>query len=284
MKDVVYPLIKLRLQNGRLARFWTDNWTPFGRLETFLHNSPSRLGIPLKASVASVFRNDSWQLPSARTDQQLQLLAFLTTITFSLEEDYYEWELGGKTTLKYSTGDVYVYLRGEIPEVNWAKIVWSSYGIPRHCFLAWLVLKNRCPTKDRLISCGLQVPPLCLLCNNLPETRDHLFHECSYTADLWSLSAGKIGFITPMDWSGILAQMITLPLSKTQKASTLLTLLAWKATLYWLWNEQNSRLHNNTFRSVDSLFSVLDRQIRNRIHSFRQANPILASAMMQLWL
>ncbi|KAG5396411.1 hypothetical protein IGI04_018225 [Brassica rapa subsp. trilocularis] len=40
------------------------------------------------------------------------------------------------------------------------------------------------------------------------------------------------------------------------KAKTLLTWLAWKATLYWLWNERNSRLHNNTFRSVDSLSGV----------------------------
>lgn len=131
----------------------------------------------MKASVASLHRNDSWQLPPARTDQELQLLAHLTTVVLTQEEDHYEWNLSGKTTLKYSTRAVYSHLRGVIPEVNWAKAVWSSYGIPRHSFLAWLVILNRCPTKDRLISWGLQVPPLCLLCNLLPETRDHLFYE-----------------------------------------------------------------------------------------------------------
>lgn len=36
MKDVVFPLIKLRLQNGLSARFWTDNWSPFGSLTIFI--------------------------------------------------------------------------------------------------------------------------------------------------------------------------------------------------------------------------------------------------------
>lgn len=53
--------------------------------------------------------------------------------------------------------------------------------------------------------------------------------------------------------------------------------------LYWLWNERNSRLHTNSFRSIDSLFRIIDRQIRNRIQSFRSSNPKLASSMLQSW-
>ena len=60
-------------------------------------------------------------------------------------------------------------------------------------------------------------------------------------------------------------------------------LLAWQSNLYWLWNERNSRLHTNSFRSIDSLFRIIDRQIRNRIQSFRSSNPKLASSMLQSW-
>ncbi|XP_018488029.2 putative ribonuclease H protein At1g65750 [Raphanus sativus] len=284
MREVVYPMIKLRMQNGCTARFWTDNWSPFGNLTTFLHNSSSRLGIPMKATVASLHRNGTWRLPPARTDQELQLLTHLTTITLSPEDDYYDWELAGKTTIKYSTGDVYAHLRGEIPQVSWAKVVWSSYGISRQSFLAWLIILNRCPTRDRLISWGLQVPAICLLCNSHPETRDHLFHHCSYTSALWAISAAKLDISSPSDWTGMVSVMVNLPITKSRKAKTLLTLLVWKATLYWLWHERNSRLHTNSFRSIDSLYSGLDRQIRNRISSIRSINPLLSSKMMQLWL
>lgn len=228
LKEVVFPLIKLKLQDGLSARFWFDNWTPFGSLSTFLQHSSSRLGIPLKATVASICSNGNWRLPPARTDKQLQLHTYLTTVTLTHDSDYYEWEVAGKLSDKYNTGTVYEYLCGDIDEVNWANAIWSSYGIPRHCFLAWLVVKNRCPTRDRLISWGLQVSPLCLLCNSHSESRDHLFHDCPFSFDLWSLSARKCGIQPCSDWNGTLNQMIGLPLSRTRKPRSLLTLLAWK--------------------------------------------------------
>ena len=59
LKDVVYPLIKLRLENGLSARFWFDNWAPLGNVATLLNLSSSGLGIPQSATVASLFRNGS---------------------------------------------------------------------------------------------------------------------------------------------------------------------------------------------------------------------------------
>lgn len=63
-----------------------------------------------------------------------------------------------------------------------------------------------------------------------------------------------------------------------------LTLLGWQASIYWIWNERNQRLHANRFRSVDSLFSLIDHQVRNKIQSFRESQPARCSEMMQLWI
>lgn len=63
LRDTIFPLIKLRLQNGNAARFWFDNWTPFGRLYDYLSASTNRLGIPLNATVSSLSRNGLWKLP-----------------------------------------------------------------------------------------------------------------------------------------------------------------------------------------------------------------------------
>ncbi|CAA7014935.1 unnamed protein product [Microthlaspi erraticum] len=67
MREDVYLWIKLRIGNGVHCRFWSDNWSPFGKLQNFLNASAtSRLGIPARATVVSLFRRNRWCLPSAR--------------------------------------------------------------------------------------------------------------------------------------------------------------------------------------------------------------------------
>lgn len=170
LKDVVYPLIKQRLENGLTARFWFDSWTPFGNLSELLNFSATRLGIPVNATVASICRNGVWRIPPARTERhnfsfipishRLSSQATKTTMNGRLEE---------RSILPIA-----------LEEVDWASVVWTPYGIPRHNFNTWLLVLNRAPTRDRMLSWGLQVSPLCLLCNAAAESRDHLFHQCQH--------------------------------------------------------------------------------------------------------
>lgn len=166
-------------------------------------------------------------------------------------------------------------------EAEWTKAVWTPRSIPRQSFHAWLVALNRIPTRDRLLNWELQVPSLCLLCNSVDETRDHLFWECGYSFALWSQVASRCRINPLRRWEDSIEQMTTLSSPATARS---LTLLAWQSTLYWIWNERNQRLHSNQFRSIDSLFSIVDHQIRNKIQSFRGTNPTQSSGMMQLWI
>lgn len=167
------------------------------------------------------------------------------------------------------------------PDVAWHKAIWISRAIPRHSFHAWLVIQNRLPTRDRLISWGLQTVDRCLLCNLNPESRDHLFLSCNYSTDLWNIIATRLQIRFVTTWQDTLDQMLSLPSPVYQRN---LTLQAWQSTLYWLWAERNARLHSNTFRSVDQLFKLIDRQLRNKLQSFREENPARSSFMMQSWL
>ncbi|KAL0683354.1 hypothetical protein Bca4012_050202 [Brassica carinata] len=91
----------------------------------------------------------------------------------------------------------------------------------------------------------------CLLCNSSPESRDYIFGECNFYRQLWSLAARRIPIAPSSSWLQTLDQMTSLP---PLNSSRLLRLLVWQSTLYWTWNERNSRVHANAFRSVDSLF------------------------------
>ncbi|CAF2076554.1 unnamed protein product, partial [Brassica napus] len=165
------------------------------------------------STVISLYDHDHWLLPPARSENQLDLQVYLTTVNLSDEQDQYEWEVAGKTSSRYSTGEVYTYLKGPAPLVPWTQLVWFSYGIPRHSFLTWLQLHGSPRNKDL----------------------------------------------------------------------RRLTLLAVQGTIYWLWHERNTRLHQQTFRTAEAIFSTIDKQLWNRVQSFRHTNPRASTAMMQLW-
>lgn len=89
---------------------------------------------------------------------------------------------GGRWLLPHSRSETFGPLVGN----SHRAVVWCPMGIPRHSFLMWLVVLDRCPTKDRLLRWGLLgVNPICLLCNSQPESRDHLFFQCCYSETVW---------------------------------------------------------------------------------------------------
>lgn len=65
MRGAVYDWIKMRVGNGITCRFWTDNWSPFGCLKTYLSNDSNySLRVAEDAVLSSLQRNGSWKLAS----------------------------------------------------------------------------------------------------------------------------------------------------------------------------------------------------------------------------
>ncbi|KAG5396636.1 hypothetical protein IGI04_018450 [Brassica rapa subsp. trilocularis] len=198
----------MRVGNGLTCRFWTDNWSSFGCLEQyFSQDSNFSLRIPAAATLSSLQRDGNWRLPHARSERQLNLQAYLTTVQLTEEEDHYVWEIEGTTSTRYSTSAIYSCLYGEGEVVPWDQIVWIAGGIPKQSFLCWLFVLNRCPTRDRLLRWGLQTPPTCLLCNLAPESRDHLFFSCTYAWELWLSQSRRSGLDPQRIWDAVITQL-----------------------------------------------------------------------------
>lgn len=159
--------------------------------------------------------------------------------------------------------------------------MWITGGIPKHSFLCWLFILNRCPTRDRLLSWGLQTAPTCLLCNSAAESRDHLFFSCPYSWSLWSQFGRRGGLVPEQQWTDVTTQLQSY---NSHNWRGRLILLTWQSCIYWTWQERNSRLHRNTFRNADGISRLIDRQVRDRILSYRDQNSRLSSRMMQQWL
>ncbi|XP_013595094.1 PREDICTED: uncharacterized protein LOC106303347 [Brassica oleracea var. oleracea] len=282
LRGEVFTWIKLRVGDGTDCRFWTDNWSSFGSLQTYLlRNSTSRLGIPATATLSEINEDGNWLLPPARSEELLNLQVYLTELTLTAGKDRYEWVLEDKPLTKFVTGDVYTKLKGETQTLPWTKLVWIKGGVPKHSFLTWLFALDRCPTRDRLLRWGLQTDSNCLLCNMADESRDHLYFLCPFAWSLWTLVAQRCRLVYDRRWDHCLTQLQSLSGNKYVRR---VTLLGWQSTVYWIWSERNNRLHRNSYRTVDALFRLLDRQIRDKFLSHRDHNPLLASKLMQIWL
>lgn len=231
LSSTVYSWIKLRVQNGISCRFWSDNWSPYGSIRSYLGLAgTSNLGISDEASLASLSRGSDWLLPPARSEQLVNIHAHLTTVVLNNSEDYYVWEVDGRTSDRYSTGIIYNKLCEVGAIVPWVNTVWNKSGIPRHCFLSWLFVLNRCPTKDMILSWGLQTSPLCLLCNQFNESRDHLFFDCHFSWNLWGSFAQQCGIQPERNWDRVMAQIQ--PVGQRSTTGMLLR-LCWQGCIYW---------------------------------------------------
>ncbi|CDY20932.1 BnaC06g01520D [Brassica napus] len=152
-RPLVFSWFRQRVGNGETCYFWSGNWSPFGKLSDFLETSGSlRYPIPKEATLAELWENGAWILPNARSDKQVEVISYLSTLALNDSVDTLEWRPGNHPHMRFSTGDIYDLLKPNLPRVPWYKEVWFSGGIPKHKFLTWLMIRNRCPTRDRLLT------------------------------------------------------------------------------------------------------------------------------------
>lgn len=51
--------------------------------------------------------------------------------------------------------------------------------------IAWLAIKERLNTRDRLAKFGLCADPRCVLCGINDESHNHLFFDCEFSSVVW---------------------------------------------------------------------------------------------------
>lgn len=117
---------------------------------------------------------------------------------------------------------------------------------------------------DRLISWGLDIPPTCLLCGVSNESSAHLFFECEFSLGVWNGLLSRSRFLHPHR-----LQDIILWLSSFQGPERLKGIfhLVFQATIYHLWKERNSRLHNNVSRSANLIMKDIMLQLRSKLYA-----------------
>lgn len=284
LRPVAKSFCKAELGDGRKISFWFDVWTQWGSLIDHIgERGPVNTRVRLHAKVCDAATDSGWCLGGARSQEELNLQIYLTTVPLPTEtnhEDKYVWETNGTSSLTFSSALTWEVLRPRSQKKDWADKIWFKGAVPKFSFTMWIATLDRLPTRMRLASWGLQMPTSCCLCSASAETRDHLLLSCPFSFEIWRLIYQRLSPATQqhLTWAELLSWLRGSP----KDPQTTLRRLAAQTTIFHLWRQRNNVLHNQISISTDGVFRFIDRDIRSTITA-RRANKLFSS-LMSLWL
>ncbi|XP_056842998.1 uncharacterized protein LOC130495600 [Raphanus sativus] len=232
-----------------------------------------------EALVADAISASNWALPNPRSEQEVTLHSYLTTISLPLPidvSDVFEWRAADFPLNEFNSRATWEVLRPRQPIQDWHDVVWFKGALPKHAFTMWVANYDRLPTRARLASWNLLVPATCPLCASHAETRDHLFLSCRYANDIWSYVFARCN--PPprrfTEWSELLSWIRATHSRRLQ----LLRKLASQAVIFHIWKQRNNLIHNNDALPASTVFRSIDKEMKNIISS-RRSQKVFSSLM-----
>lgn len=94
----------------------------------------------------------------------------------------------GKYSAKAAYDGLFI---GSTQSEHWERI-WQTWSSPKCKFFLWPADLRRCWTEDRLSKRGLSHPDRCPLCDQEPDTIDHLLVGCVFARTFWFRLLGQV--------------------------------------------------------------------------------------------
>ncbi|XP_060967001.1 uncharacterized protein LOC133035175 [Cannabis sativa] len=162
---------------------------------------------------------------------------------------------------KFKVNRFYNELIGPI-RTPYTATVWHKYIVPKHRFMFWQIINENLLTRDHLSRFFPIHSGLCLVCDDAPESHNHLFFECIFTRNLivfvekW---AGQMRW--PKNISELHDQVLPAKVNLASKIMNAIT----AAALYLLWKNRNDCLFNMVCNSVASLSKEIKSVVKARV-------------------
>lgn len=75
----------------------------------------------------------------------------------------------------------------EYRTMQWHSGIWFQYTKLKYAFCTYVALRNRLTIGDRMVTWNSRKSRLCTFCQQESEIRDHIFFDCVFSAEVWSL-------------------------------------------------------------------------------------------------
>ncbi|XP_071695489.1 uncharacterized protein [Rutidosis leptorrhynchoides] len=135
----------------------------------------------------------------------------------------------------------------------------------------WLLVLEKLKTQDKLKPWEVNVSSasnVCVLCKSQQDSHDHLFFECPYSKHVWS----KILDIMPLQivydkWKDVFQCLYGV--ANRRVARVVVSKILLSTSVYFIWQERNSRLFNNGGQNPDQLFKAIILTVRLKMRSLK---------------
>lgn len=142
-------------------------------------------------------------------------------------------------------------------------------------------MRNRLSTYDRMLNWNSTINPICVLCQQSMETRNHLFFSCSYSSQIWqNLVRGLLQSRYTEKWGDI----VTLLLDSGQESVRLYLLrYTFQASAHTIWWERNRRKLGEKKLPYTLLLKTIDKNMRNRLSTIRSRGDHKIDDGLRVW-
>jgi hypothetical protein len=145
-------------------------------------------------------------------------------------------------------------------KIGWesASAIWKSWAPLRCKIAAWLFIRKRVLTADRLAKRSLPYNEKCVFCNSAEENMQHLFMGCVVVNIIWNkmLQWANLQNTAPatddslQEWWQLARNSLT---GKNRKRlDTLAMLITWS-----VWRERNNRVFEKVYRPTNILLEQI---------------------------
>lgn len=198
------------------------------------------------------------------------------------DEDVSMWmNRNGQSKKVFSSRETWEFIREKHQHCHWNSAVWLKYATPKFSFILWTALRGRLSTGDRMRHWDGNINVSCVLCNEPLETLEHLFFECSYSAQIWeTLMKGILSDQFTLNWEEVLRLMRD---PTRDKMHMFIIKYMVQATVYMIWRERNRRLHGEAEAPAALLVKLLDKNMRNKLTLVQRNKDRKMGEGMQYW-
>lgn len=176
--------------NGAKTSFWHDSWLQ-GSSPMDIAPSLFSLAWRKNKKVSEELLNLNWTRGLWRMEtvqhfsEFINLWELVQQVQLSNIEDSIRWKWTESGV--FSAKSAYLaQFKDSFSPFN-AKYIWCAHAEGKHKFFTWLFIQSKVLTADKLLQRHWPCNPVCLLCDQEPETADHLFMRCPFAKEVWEL-------------------------------------------------------------------------------------------------
>ncbi len=246
--------------------FWEDTWLENNKLSTLF---PRLFSISLDQGKKVVEVGNwedggwnwrlSWRRPRFCWESPMEedLVNLISgKIVCPEVKDSLTWN--GDDDGKFTVKSAYLILNSQSNNArhNVFSLLWRAVATPKALMTAWRILLDRLPTLDNLIGRGVSVnSPLCVMCNELEETTQHLFLECACAQRVWYLCLRWIG-ISFVQHKDILVHFENFHLSHLNVNQNQIWKGIWVSIVRSIWDQRNLVVFKQGTADAEEIFHL----------------------------